>query len=99
MSRHPARVGGLEPVSLNGEGGSKIGQKKCHVLFEWPLTGKHSTRSTSGRRLLLVRTSLSGGSHRLDHCGKTTDLVCHGFRLTKGDDYFWVDFDNFYIEQ
>ncbi len=20
-----------------GEGGSKIGQKKCHVLFEWPL--------------------------------------------------------------
>jgi hypothetical protein len=21
--------------------------------------------------------------------------VCHGFRLTQGDDYFWVDFDHF----
>jgi len=34
-------VGGFEPVSTNdtlGECGSKIGQKKCHILFEWPLT-------------------------------------------------------------
>jgi len=25
--------------------------------------------------------------------------VCHGFRLTKWDDYFWVDFDHFWIKQ
>jgi len=25
--------------------------------------------------------------------------VCHRFRLTKQDDYFWVDFDHFLIEQ
>jgi len=24
--------------------------------------------------------------------------VCHGFRLTKRNDYFWVDFDHFWIE-
>jgi len=34
-------AGGSEPVSPNdtGRGGPKIGQKKCHVLFEWPLKG------------------------------------------------------------
>jgi len=25
--------------------------------------------------------------------------VCHGFRLTKRDDYFWVDSDHFWIDQ
>ncbi len=25
--------------------------------------------------------------------------LCHGFRLTKRDDYFWVDFDHFWIKQ
>jgi hypothetical protein len=25
--------------------------------------------------------------------------VCHGFRLTKRDDHFWIDFDHFKIEQ
>ncbi len=25
--------------------------------------------------------------------------LCHGFRLTKQDNYFWVDFDHFWIEQ
>ncbi len=25
--------------------------------------------------------------------------VCHGFRFTKRDDYFWVNFDHFWIEQ
>jgi len=24
-----------------------------------------------------------------------THRVCHGFRLTKQDDYFWVNFDHF----
>jgi hypothetical protein len=24
--------------------------------------------------------------------------VCHGFKLTNRDNYFWVDFDRFYIE-
>jgi len=28
-----------------------------------------------------------------DH--QSTIRVCHGFRLTKRDDYFWVDFDHF----
>jgi len=26
-------------------------------------------------------------------------VSCHGFRLTKWDDYFWVDFDHFWIKQ
>jgi len=26
---------------------------------------------------------------------ETLCRVCQGFRLTKQDDYFWVDFDNF----
>ena len=25
--------------------------------------------------------------------------MCHGFRLTKRDDYFWVNFDHFWIKQ
>ncbi len=31
--------------------------------------------------------------------GSTFYRVCHGSRLTKQDDYFWVDFDHFWIER
>jgi len=38
----------------------------------------------------------------INYCSVRSALVwykvCHGFRLTKRDDYFWVDFDHFWIE-
>jgi len=59
--------------------------------------------SSSKRRHLLANSLVFFAALIASSQGKRQRIkinkVCHGFRLTKRDDYFWVDFDHFWIER
>ena len=78
--------------------GVRKGPKKCTILFEWPHTHTHTYTHTHIHTythihidphihtLSLSRTDFETTSYR----------VCHGFRFTTRDDYYWVDLDHFW---